>query len=351
MKHENLKEEITLKQLIIKIKEWFSFILSKWKIIFLFSTIGSICGYLYSINKETLYVAELNFIVENDKPMVLAGSLSTTFSFDLGGSSNEGIFSSTNMIELFKSRRMVEKTLLTKIPWNNKNISLADMYLMINQSEEKILDSKNIIFPINKVRKDYSRSQDSILGTIYTDIKTHFLKVDYLDKKTSIIKVEMKYKNELFAKSFLEKLAQVVSDDYYEIKTKKSKINMLVLQRQTDSVRVELNNALNGIEIVKENPFNLNSDLKVRRLNPKQQQVDIEINTKVLTEFIKQLEISKVAVRKDTPLIQIIDNPILPLAKEKFGSIKGILIGGFLASFLIVLILIIKRIFDKILNS
>jgi hypothetical protein len=53
MTKENSKEEITLKELILKIKEWFLFILSKWKIIFLFSTIGSICGYLYSKNKET----------------------------------------------------------------------------------------------------------------------------------------------------------------------------------------------------------------------------------------------------------------------------------------------------------
>ena len=350
MKQEDLKEEITLKELILNIKEWFSFILSKWKIIFLFSVIGSICGYLYSINKETLYVAELSFIVENDKPMVLDGSLSTTFSFDLGGSSDEGIFSSTNMIELFKSRRMVEKTLLTKIPWNNKNISLADMYLMINQSEEKILDSKNIIFPINKQRQDFSRKQDSILGQIYSAVKTNYLTIDYLDKKTSIIKVKMKNKNELFAKSFLEKLAQVVSDDYYEIKTKKSKINMMVLQRQTDSVRVELNNALNGIEIVKENSFNLNSDLKIHRLNPKQQKVDIEINTKVLTEFIKQLEISKVAVSKDTPLIQVIDRPIFPLEILKFGKIKGIILGGFLALFLVIGFYVIGRIFIGIMN-
>jgi uncharacterized protein involved in exopolysaccharide biosynthesis len=348
MKQENLKEEITLKELFDKIKESFSFILSKWKIILLFCIFGSVSGYFYSTYKEDVYVAELTFTVENDKPMILGGSLASTLGFDLGGSNNEGIFSSTNMMELFKSRRMIEKTLLKTVPLNNKIISLADMYHLNKKSNEKIVKTQNILFPINKSRQEFSRLQDSILGVIYTDIKKDFLKVDQLDKKTSIIKVEMRYENELFAKYFLDALAQVVSDDYNEMKTKKSKINMMVLQRQTDSVRVELNNALNGIEIVKKNTLNLKPDLNIRSLNPKKQQVDIEINTKVLIELIKQLEISKVAVRKDTPLIQIIDSPILPLPKVLFGKIKGIIIGGFLAGFLAIVFFIFRLFLKKI---
>ena len=244
MEKEDLKVEITLKELVLKIKEWFSFILSKWMIISLFSAIGSLLGLFYSLNNKAIYVAELTFTVENDKPMILGSSLASALGFDLAGSNNEGIFSSTNMIELFKSRRMIEKTLLKTVPSNNKIISLADMYHLNNKSNEKIIKTQNILFPINKSRQEFTRLQDSILGVIYNDIKINFLKIDQLDKKTTIIKVEMRYENELFAKYFLDALTQVVSDDYYEMKTKKSKINMMVLQRQTDSVRVELNNSL-----------------------------------------------------------------------------------------------------------
>jgi hypothetical protein len=42
-------------------------------------------------------------------------------------------------------------------------------------------------------------------------------------------------------------------------------------------------------------------------------------------------------------LIQVIDQPILPLKKEKFGKAKGIVMGGFLAGFLVVLWLIVRR--------
>jgi uncharacterized protein involved in exopolysaccharide biosynthesis len=42
-------------------------------------------------------------------------------------------------------------------------------------------------------------------------------------------------------------------------------------------------------------------------------------------------------------LIQVIDKPILPLKKEKFGKGKGIVMGGFLAGFLVVLFLLLKK--------
>jgi hypothetical protein len=46
----------------------------------------------------------------------------------------------------------------------------------------------------------------------------------------------------------------------------------------------------------------------------------------------------------------VIDRPILPLPKEKFGKAKGILLGGVLAGFLTVLGLLIRKIFKKLLQ-
>jgi hypothetical protein len=46
----------------------------------------------------------------------------------------------------------------------------------------------------------------------------------------------------------------------------------------------------------------------------------------------------------------VIDRPILPLPKERFGKAKGFVLGGFLAGFLIVLGLIFKRMVRKIID-
>jgi hypothetical protein len=119
---------------------------------------------------------------------------------------------------------------------------------------------------------------------------------------------------------------------------------MMVLQHQTDSVRAELNNSISGVAIANDKTFNLNPALNIHRVPTVKKEVDIQANTAILNELVKQLEISKVSVRKDTPLIQVIDKPIFPLKIEKFGKIKGIIFGGIFALFLMVMVLIVRRV-------
>jgi uncharacterized protein involved in exopolysaccharide biosynthesis len=123
---------------------------------------------------------------------------------------------------------------------------------------------------------------------------------------------------------------------------------MLILERQTDSIRRELNAAITGVAVANDNTFNLNPALNVRRAPSARRQVDVQANTAILTELVKQSELAKVTLRKETPLIQVIDRPILPLKKEKFGKAKGIVMGGLLAGFLTVLVLIVRRFFKQL---
>jgi hypothetical protein len=118
---------------------------------------------------------------------------------------------------------------------------------------------------------------------------------------------------------------------------------MLILQRQADSIRLELNGAITGVAVANDNTFMLNPALNVRRTPSTRGQIDVQENTVILSELVKQIEIAKVTLRKETPLIQVIDPPILPLPKEKFGKSKGVILGGVLAGFLSILLLIINK--------
>jgi uncharacterized protein involved in exopolysaccharide biosynthesis len=92
----------------------------------------------------------------------------------------------------------------------------------------------------------------------------------------------------------------------------------------------------------------LNPALNVNRAPSAKRQVDVQANTAILTELVKQTELAKVTLRKETPLIQVIDRPILPLPIDRLGKAKGIFLGGIPAGFLIVLGLIIRKIFKEI---
>ncbi|MNY03534.1 hypothetical protein D3C86_1361610 [compost metagenome] len=123
---------------------------------------------------------------------------------------------------------------------------------------------------------------------------------------------------------------------------------MAVLQKQTDSIRAELNGAITGAASASDETFMLNPAMNVRRSPSVRRQVDVQANTAILTELVKQSELAKVTVRKETPLIQVIDRPILPLPKERFGKGKGLVMGGFLAGFLTVLGLIVRRLLKEL---
>lgn len=350
---ETPNDEITLKELLLKAKEWYTFLISKWKIIVLAGTIGALLGLGYSFYKKPIYTASLTYAVEDGKASGGLGGalgLASSFGLDLGGSSG-GAFSGSNLMELFKSRAMVEQTLLAPVTQNNKTISLAEMYIQDKKWREKWEEKpalKTITFLPNIDRAKFTRVQDSIFGVIYKELSTESLTVEQKDKKVAIGTITMRCTNEYFAQQFNLALTQTVIDFYVETKSKRAKENMDILVRQTDSIRGELNGAITGVAVANDNTFGLNPALNVKRVPSARRQVDVQANTAILTEIVKQAELAKVTLRKETPLIQIIDQPILPLPKEKFGKAKGILLGCILAGFLTILGLIVRRIFKEL---
>ncbi|MFH7033753.1 lipopolysaccharide biosynthesis protein [Flavobacterium aquidurense] len=347
-------DEISLKQVIANVKKWLAYLFFKWKIILLAGFIGASLGIIYSVIKKPIYRATLSFALEDEKGgaggLGSALGLASSLGLDLGGNAG-GIFAGANLTELFKSRSMVEKTLLTPVFVKGKVISLAEMYIQNNEWRKNWNDRpefKNIQFLPNTQRQDFTRVHDSILGSIYAKLFKNGLIVGQKDKKISILTIEVASTNELFAKYFCEALAKEVGRFYVDTKSKKARINMNILERQVDSIRRELNGAITGVAVANDNTFNLNPALNVRKAPSAKRQVDVQANTAILTELVKQTELAKVTLRRETPLIQIIDKPILPLAKERFGKAKGVILGGFLGGFLIVLILIIRKVFEEI---
>ena len=347
---QNSNDEISLKELIEKGKGWYAYFLSQWKIIVLAGVFGAVLGLAYSFIKKPIYTASLSFALESEKGVGgLSGALglASSFGFDLGGSGG-GMFEGSNLTELFKSRNMVEKTLLNPVIYEGKTISLAEMYIQNRKWREKWEDKPkfaNIQFSPNSNRKKFTREQDSILGLIYNDLSKNALSVGQKDKKISIITIDFISTNELFSKYFTESLARQVGKFYIDTKSKKARINMNILERQTDSIRGELNNAITGVAVANDNIFGLNPSLNVRRAPSSRRQVDVQANTAILTELVKQTELAKVTLRKETPLIQVIDRPILPLKVEKIGKLKGIVVGGFLVELMLIIVLIAKKIF------
>lgn len=351
-------DEISLKELILKIKEWVTFLKSKWKTIFIAGFIGALIGLAIAIFEKPTYKAVLTFAMEEDKGGGGGGlsgalGLANSFGIDLGGGGG-GAFAASNLAELMKSRLIVEKVLLEPIEVSGKTISLAEYYLEINDLKknwEKIPELKNIKFLPNADRTFFTLQQDSILKKIHNNlIQIKNLSIKQLDKKVSILSIEVISENELFSKIFCENLAKETSEFYIETKSKKAKINVIVLQKQVDSIEKALSGSISGVASEIDNVFNLNPSFNIKSAPSKKKQIDVQANTAILTNLVVQLELAKITLRKETPLIQLIDRPILPLEKEKFGKLKSIIVAGFLAGFLYILYLILGRLYKKVVS-
>ena len=353
--HTNDSDEISLKGLILALKAWRKYIFTKWRIIFIVCLIGAALGFALSFLKSPIYKAELSFALQDNSSsgagLGIASGLVSQFGLDLGTGAG-GAFSGDNILELLKSRAMIEHTLLTPLVLNGKKQTLAELYVSFNKLHDNWANDpmmRSVDFSPNLDRSKFTLKQDSTLGTFYRNILKNNLAVDRADKKLSIIKIEVNSKNQLFSKYFAETLVKTVADFYIETKTKRSSQNVSVLQRLTDSVRKELNSAINGVASSSDINPNANPTLQILHAPSQRRQVDVEANTAMLTELVKNLELAKVSLQKETPLIQIIDRPILPLEQEKLSKLKGLMIGGLLGGILATFILSVKRYYSNIM--
>ena len=351
-------DEISIKELIIKIKEWSTFLKTKSQAIFIVGIIGGLLGLTIALFEKPTYKAVLTFAMEEDKGGSGGGlsgalGLASSFGIDLG-SGGGGAFAASNLVELMKSRLLIEKVLLKAIVINGKTISLAEYYIQINDLRKKWETTptlKNIQFLPNADRNNFTLQQDSILKIIrenLIDIKK--LSILQKDKKATILSIEVTSENELFSKFFCENLAKQTSNFYIETKSKKALINVDVLQKQVDSVKNALNGAITGVASETDNVYNMNPALNIKGAPSKKKQIDVQANTAILTNLVVQLELAKITLRKETPLIQVIDTPNLPLEKTKNGKLKLIIIFYFLALVLSVFYFTIERSIKKTLS-
>lgn len=346
-------EEISLKELLDKVKSLIRELKSQSKIILFAAFLGGIAGIGYSVLKRPVYVAKLTFALEDDDTgFGGALGLASQFGLALGGKGG-GAFSGDNLLELMKSRTMVEKALLTTIEIDGEVQTLAEHYLNFNKLRESWSwrfnpQLRNVHFEPELVKQSHSRIQDSVLGVIHKNLIENSLSVVKQDKKLSIVSITLNSKSEKFAKFFTEVLIKEVSNFYVETKTKKSAGNLAILQHQTDSVRRQLNLAIGGVAISADAYPNPNPALQRLRVPTQKRSIDVQANTAILTELVKNLEISKVSLRKETPLIQVIDKPIFPLEVHRVSKIKGFIVGLILLFFLSVFFLSIKIVYKNI---
>jgi hypothetical protein len=346
-------ENVSLIEVIIKGKEILHFILKKWVIIFIAAFIGACIGLSIAWLTKPKYIAKLTFSVENEKsnPLGAYAGLASMAGIDLGGSGGS-MFTSDNIMSIMTSRKMVVNTLLSPISINNKKKTLIDYWLSINHINDKWASKPKLAklkFPLNLNPDSLTRLQDSVLTKIHSSLIKSVISINKPDIKLSIIEARCTSTDELFSKVFIETLSGQVTDFYIGIKTKRQKENVDILQNRADSLYRVLSNSMYRSATLADQ--NINMAKQVGGVDRQRKLIDQQVASTAYGEVIKNLEMAKITLQKETPLIQVIDQPVLPLEKDKVSRLYGLLIGGFLCGFLAIVLLLAQKFFRSIMRE
>jgi len=343
----NNTNEISVKDIISKIKSGIRYLKSQWLIILIFFIVGAGIGLAYSIVKKTTYTAVCTFVLEEgDKQGGLGqySSLASLAGINLGSAG--GIFQGDNILELYKSRLMIEKTLLSKVNINGHDQLLIDRYVDFTKMRKSWYKNDKIdSINFNGDPAKFNRKQDSIITVLVEFFNKKILNVGKPDKKLDIIEVAVTTKDELFSKDFTDKIVETVNNFYIQTKTKNASQNVQILQKQADSVRSVLNSSISGVASAIDAAPNANPQQLILKVPSQKKQIDVQASTAVYSEIVKNLEVSKISLLQATPLIQIIDEPVLPLAIDHLSKLKGLILGGILGSIVSIIILIVRKIY------
>ncbi len=304
--------------------------------------VGAACAWKWPVT----YTGRLTFVVEDSKAAGggLISSLAGQFGFDLGSvGSASGVLAGDNVQELLRSQKMIRTTLLT--PYS-RNLSLADAYAQAYEYPEKWKKYENkggkISFPLNQ--KPYTRLQDSLLQVIMRNITEKELSVKKTDKKLTFFELTVTTRDEKFSKLFIERLIQEATDFYTKTKTKTLRTNIARLEHRADSITRILNKKTYSTYASNRVLLDLNPAYPTANAGIEVNERDKMVLSTIYSEIVKNLEANRTLLIQETPTFQIVDEPSMPLKKNRLGYVKAVVIGMFLTSvFLAMYLLIFKR--------
>lgn len=318
--HEEKEDYYTLGNVIEAIKAFFTqYLRKRWWILLLVICAGAAAGAIYFYKQKPKYVAVCTFILE-DKSASGGGlsGLASQFGFNLGGLNNGGgIFSGDNILDILKSKKVVQKVLLSGAEVKNENgKTLADFYLDFTKARKNWIANPELNH-LNFSGSDKSMTpvQDSVLNAIYESLIKKNLSTERTSKQGTIIKVQVTAENGLFARLMTERLVEEAGKLYMDIRVGTDQENIRKLQRRSDSLLVLLNSK--SYRAAASQPLDINPGLRTASVPLEIATRDKTVLATLYGEVTKNLEASKLLLSQQTPVIQLLDRPSFLLDDNK----------------------------------
>ena len=350
-------EQISLKDIILKIIAFKNLIVKNWFIILLFGAIGGGLGYLkdYLNKEEVKYTASTIFFLETSQPQTDRGGLGAFLPMQVQQSS--GLFSGNNLNMLINSTDFLEKVLLKEVDVFGKKVILANYFFEKAKTKEDL--EREAEEKKEKMPPQYTNlAHNNRTKLSPEDIKSLTVVVAKAAGSTTLLPLEGSSFMQLEVETANDTLSKIYSDvfmeslkDYY-METKTGKLYTAVEKQKAivDSLRYLLQS----------------NDANLARIQEKNQQITIFESSKVdesratrknqlLTETYREQEMAlsrlKFQTYQETPLFKITTPQRLPILPNKDTMGKSIKPGIFIGMFLCLIFIVIRNAVRAVLKT
>ncbi len=318
------------------------YFLKFWWLFLIVGILAAFVGIWYAVEKKPTYTSHLTFALDDGNGGNIGNflNLASQFGFTIGGSKD--IFAGDNILEIMKSRRMLERVLRSTDTFNNKPYTLIEYFLEITDKRKSNPKIKEIHFPPGQSKAKFSYKQDSLLYVINNNFAENYIVAQRPDKKLGIYEVSVTTPNEKFTKVFTDRIVSETNNFYVEIRTKKAKETLDILEARVASMKGNLNSSIQKRATVQD--VNINPAFSEAEVPILKQQTNIQVYGAAYGEMFKNLEIARFQYLNDIPLMQIIDAADYPMQREKLSKLKAGVLFAFFAEILILIMLSLRNI-------
>jgi hypothetical protein len=324
-----------------KIQDIVIYLLRKWWLLLLSAVVFGVAGYIFSPKVTTSYTATFSFVLSTETKSSGFSGLASQFGLEVGTGGSENIFSGDNIIELFKSRKMVSAALMRKIDSNTNLLTYITRILYPEQAKT--------ILPFPDSIDHFNAAQKNIFTKISAKVAKSFT-VFKKDKKLIFYVISATSPYEDIAYYVAKYMLDQTSSFFIETKVKVATRSLELLQGEADSLASLLGNMFSSTAAMTDRSFNINPSIMSQRSGTQLNLAKTTALAAAYTEVMKNLEIAKINVQKETPLFQVIDDPVLPLSPESSDTRFNIYYSAALGFIIMVLVLSLVRLWKTTPN-
>ncbi len=349
MREKYIDEEvITIGQIIRVIKSYSIYFLKRWWLLLLVALALAAYRVYVVYTTPPKFNARLTFTLYEEGTGGGGGGGLSSLMGQFGLQSLDNV-DFDRIVEFMGTRQIVSSALFKKVTINGVEDYFANHYLREFKLYEKWEEKEAVKFIdfwfLRDDVENFRPDENIVLNVLWNQIKNRHLKTEI--RGSGIIEMKISAASQPFAVEFTKTLYEELAYFYKEKLNEKNKNNYDQMEYRKDSIAAELKVAEARYAKFQDANKNLISaralieDIRLRR--------SVEVLNAIYLELVRSVEVLNFTLKRETPYLVSIDEPVYPLGYEKPSLInEGIkyAIGGILLTLLF--LAVIKFVRDAI---